>query len=460
LQAQSNIGFFRYAFFPILNPEKEKLSCLHQNQAKMNRLLTRSFFGGGALLLLYFFYNGNFFNAELTESETNNLSLQEASIIEPQTIYGFAQDAFHIVEGTIKRNQNLSQILTAYNVNYSIIDQVARKSKEVFDVRKLAADKKFTLLCDKDSLTPKYFIYEPNKTEYVVYELDGDLNIVHETKDVVTELKGISGIVSSSVYDAMIANGGTDKLVDEFADIYGWKIDFLGIQKGDYFKVIYEEKSVDGEVIGIGKIIAAEMNHWNKPLFALGFDQGDGVDYFDHEGNSLKRAFLRYPVNFTRISSRYTANRLHPVTKTYKAHLGTDFAAPTGTPIRAAADGTIIESGYSSGNGNYVKIKHNGTYTTGYLHMSKIDGSAKKGSRVRQGQVIGYVGSTGLATGPHLCYRFWKNGVQVDALKVELPPEKPIEASNKGRFESEKNILLQQLMQIPVQSKEVMVAIL
>jgi murein DD-endopeptidase MepM/ murein hydrolase activator NlpD len=161
-------------------------------------------------------------------------------------------------------------------------------------------------------------------------------------------------------------------------------------------------------------------------LYAYPFDQGNGLDYFDEEGKSLRKALLKYPIEFTRISSRYTMNRFHPVQKRWKAHLGTDFAAPTGTPIRSVGDGLVEEAQYKSNNGNYVKVRHNATYTTQYLHMSRIASGVKAGTRVKQGQVIGYVGSTGLATGPHLCYRFWKNGVQVDALKVELPPSEPI----------------------------------
>jgi murein DD-endopeptidase MepM/ murein hydrolase activator NlpD len=220
------------------------------------------------------------------------------------------------------------------------------------------------------------------------------------------------------------------------------------LQKGDRFKLIYEENQVEGQAVGLNKITAVYFEHFKSPYYAFPFDQGDGLDYFDEEGKSLRKALLKYPIEFTRISSRYSQSRFHPVRKVYRAHLGTDFAAPTGTPIRSVGDGIVLESQYKSNNGNYVKIKHNATYTTQYLHMSKIAQGVKSGTRVRQGQVIGYVGSTGLATGPHLCYRFWKNGVQVDALRAELPPSEPIKKDFVPSFERVKEELTQRLEMI------------
>lgn len=364
--------------------------------------------------------------------------------------YGLSEIEYIFEEGVIKRNQNLSEILTAYDVPYASIDALARKSKDVFDVRKLAANKSYTLALTADSLKAEYFIYHASPLTDVVYSLTGNFEINLLEKEVKTIERELSGVISSSVYETIVANGGTDKLVDDFADVFGWKLDFGSIQKNDFVRVIYEELQVDGEAIGTGRIIAAEMNHWGEPIYAYQFDQGDGPDYFDEEGNSLRKAFLRYPVNFSRISSRYNPRRFHPVAKVYRAHLGTDFAAPTGTPIKAAADGVVQAATYTSANGNYVKIKHNATYTTGYLHMSKIASGIKSGTRVKQGQVIGYVGSTGLATGPHLCYRFWKNGTQVDALKVELPPENPITAENASSYEKAMLGLRVRLDAIPV----------
>ena len=214
----------------------------------------------------------------------------------------------------------------------------------------------------------------------------------------------------------------------------------------------------DGKVIGIGEIKGIYFEHFNAPYYAVPFDQGEGLDYFDQEGKSLRKALLKYPIEFTRISSRYSRNRFHPVQKRWKAHLGTDFAAPTGTPIRSVGDGTVLEAQYTKFNGYYVKIRHNGTYTTQYLHMSRIASGIRSGVRVRQGQWIGNVGSTGLATGAHLCYRFWRNGVQVDALRVNLPPSAPIKNDFADAFNIEKLRVMQRLDSIPVPQTEEAVA--
>jgi murein DD-endopeptidase MepM/ murein hydrolase activator NlpD len=231
-------------------------------------------------------------------------------------------------------------------------------------------------------------------------------------------------------------------------------VDFQRLQVGDKFKLIYEEQQVEGITIGISKISGIYFEHFDHPYYAFPFDQGDGVDYFDEDGKSLRKALLKYPIEFTRISSRYNKNRFHPVQRRYKAHLGTDFAAPRGTPIRSVGDGIVQEASYKSSNGNYVKIRHNATYTTQYLHMSKIAAGLNAGDRVKQGQTIGYVGSTGLATGPHLCYRFWKNGVQVDALRVDLPASQPVKGDFLTSFESVKEHLIEKLNIIPFPPEE------
>jgi murein DD-endopeptidase MepM/ murein hydrolase activator NlpD len=244
-------------------------------------------------------------------------------------------------------------------------------------------------------------------------------------------------------------------LTNKFVDIFAWQVDFQRLQKGDQFKLIYEENLVEEKSVGVGRILGVYFEHSNNGYYAFPFDQGDGLDYFDNEGNSLRKALLKYPIEFTRISSRYSKSRFHPVVKVFRPHLGTDFAAPTGTPIRSVGDGIVEEAQYKTNNGNYVKIRHNGTYTTGYLHMSKIASGITPGTRVRQGQTIGFVGSTGLATGPHLCYRFWKNGVQVDALKVELPPSQPVKADYFQNFEKVKTDLIQRLQLIPFPVREI-----
>lgn len=370
-------------------------------------------------------------------------------IKEPQVLYGMIVNDHLVIEDKIKRNQRLGDILNEYNVSAKLIHEISRLSRNIFDVRKIAPDKKYTLICNQDSLkTAKALVYEPNAIDYIVFNFEDSLYVNAFKREVVTVEKSITGVINSTLSATIDEMGISHELTNKFVDIFGWQVDFQRLQKGDKFKLIYEEDQVEGNYVGINKINAIYFEHFGHPYYAFPFDQGEGMNYFDAEGKSLRKALLKYPIEFTRISSRYTLKRFHPVQKRWKAHLGTDFAAPTGTPIRAVGDGIVLEARYKSNNGNYVKIRHNGTYTTQYLHMSRIASGVRAGTRVRQGQTIGYVGSTGLATGPHLCYRFWKNGVQVDALAVDLPPSEPIKKANREAFDEVKHTLMQRLDQI------------
>lgn len=379
--------------------------------------------------------------------------------VEPPMLYGFNVEALAIKEEKVKRNQNISEILANYNISSQQIFDLANKSKEVFDVRKIAANKKYTVLYEDDSSkTAHALVYEHNPIEYIVFNLHDSIFVEKVERDIVLEEKTAAGTIESNLSVTMSELGLTHELTNEFVDVFGWQLDFFGLQKGDYFKIIYEDKIVEGESVGIGDIKAIYFNHFGNDYYAFYYDQGSGIDYFDQEGNSLRKALLKYPLEFTRISSRYSGRRYHPVQKRYKAHRGTDFAAPKGTPIRSVGDGIIVEARYKKYNGNYVKVKHNSTFTTQYLHMSKIASGIKPGTKVKQGQTIGFVGSTGLATGNHLCYRFWKNGVQVDALKVKLPPSEPVTEENKDSFFVQRDTLIEALdaIDMPARSMEVL----
>jgi len=374
---------------------------------------------------------------------------------EPKKLYGLVVDSMVVIEDKIRRNQNISEILSNYNIPSESIYKLAKASKDVFDVRKIAANKKYTLICAPDSMkTAKAMIYEHNPIEYVVFNLLDSITVEKKEKEVTVVEKTAAGTIESSLAVTMSELGLSPQLTNDFVDVFAWQIDFFRLQKGDQFKVIYEDKIVDGESIGTGAIKAIYFNHFDNDYYAYHFDQGNGIDYFDEEGNSLRKALLKYPLKFTRISSRYSGRRYHPVQKRYKAHRGTDFAAPRGTPIRSVGDGIVVESRYSKYNGNYVKVRHNSTYTTQYLHMSRRASGVVAGTKVKQGQTIGYVGSTGLATGNHLCYRFWKNGVQIDALRVNLPPSEPVSKENKTAFEEQKSMLRAQLDKINLPDKE------
>ena len=370
--------------------------------------------------------------SEQTESSADSLSTPKE-----QFLYGINVTGLNIVEGTVAKNQTLATLLTPFNVPYQIIDELAKKSAEVFDVRRIAADKKFTVITPPNSSKAHFLIYEPNPAEYVVFNLDS-ATIHKAEKPAVTRKREVGGIITSSLYNAMVDKGISPELIDEFADLYGWSVDFQSLQKGDVFKVVFEEKVIEDQVVSISGVHFAYFNHKGVEMHAIPFEQNGQLTFFNQAGESFKKAFLRDPLKYSRISSRYNLNRFHPVQKRYKAHLGTDYAAPTGTEIRSVGDGTVQDASYSAANGNYVKIKHNETYTTQYLHLSKISRDLRRGDRVKQGQVIGYVGSTGLATGPHLCFRFWKNGKQEDWLKETIPPTEPVSQANLTAFTQKK----------------------
>jgi len=360
--------------------------------------------------------------------------------------FGIPTETFEIACKKIGKKELLSTILLRNHIPYPTIDKIVKKSDGVFDVRHIIPGKRYSIFTDKNdpSQKAKYFVYERDEINYVVVNLDDTVDVYAGKNDVEIRKKSVAGIINASLYMTLKEQGVTPLLTYELADLFAWQIDFHRIQKGDRFKVIYEEKYVNGKAVGIGKIDAAQFNHFNDDYYAFYFEQEGIGEYFDDEAGSLRKAFLKAPVKYSRISSKYSPKRFHPVQKRMKAHLGTDYAAPTGTPIMAVGDGVVKEAMRKKYNGKYVKIKHNGTYTTQYLHMSKIAKGMKPGRKVRQGEVIGYVGSTGLATGPHVCFRFWKNGRQVDHLRQKFPPSKPVEQKYMVEYSDlqEKVILL------------------
>ena len=371
-------------------------------------------------------------------AEKLTITLQDTlEVNEPTCFFGVEVDTMLILRNTIKKNQYLSDILTTYNVSDEIIYSLSVNSKGVFDLRKIGMHKPYDLVCVNDSMqTAKLMVYYPNEIDYVVFHLEDSAYVETGSREVVIAEQTATGIIKSSLAATMDEMGLSPLLTNDLADIFAWQIDFFRLYPGDRFKVIYTEHLVDGKQVKIGDIKAALFEHNGHNYYAYYYDQGTSIDYFDEEGKSLRKAFLKYPVQFSRISSRYSGNRYHPVQKRYKAHKGTDFAAPKGTPIRSVGEGVVVEAKYSQYNGNYVKVKHNSIYTTQYLHMSKIASGMKPGVHVKQGQTIGFVGSTGLANGNHVCYRFWKSGSQVDALKVKLPSSEPIKKELMADFET------------------------
>ena len=359
-------------------------------------------------------------------------------IIEKQDInYGLDFNKFSSEEHKIKRGDTFGDILENNGIDYPEVYQILQKIKSSINIRKLQIGKPYTLLFTKDSISaPKYFIYHPGPLSYTVVHLRDSIYGEKVEKPIrIVELQA-TGTIKSSLYETMINSGYNSMLTYFLADVYAWTIDFTRLDKGDRFKVIYTEKFVDDSIsIGIEKIKAAYFEHRGKGLYAFEFisDQNKGIiDYFDDRAKNLRRAFLKSPVKFSRISSRYNLKRKIAYYGRVKPHKGTDYAAPVGTPIMATANGRVTESRYASGNGNYVKIRHNNKYSTQYLHMKRR--KVRVGQYVNQGDVIGWVGMTGYTSGPHVCYRFWKNGRQVDPYKQKLPEAKPISTSLKAEF--------------------------
>ncbi len=376
----------------------------------------------------------------------------EEIIIEER--YGIEIDNYDIHEGIIHKNEFLADILLKYGVSYATIAELEKASKDVFDVRRLKAEDEYAVFTQKDSAaTATYFVVETNSVDYVIYHLADSVFATKGQKPVEYRIREAGGVIQSSLYQTIADQDLRTELAHRLSDIYAWTVDFYRIQKGDYFRVVFEEKYVDDQLVGVGHIYAAEFKHRDVSFFSYRFEQDSVANYYDEKGESLRKAFLQAPLQFSRISSKYSLKRYHPVQKRWKAHLGTDYAAPTGTPIMATGDGTVIASAYGKYNGHYVKIKHNSTYTTQYLHMSKR--AAKQGDFVRQGEVIGYVGSTGLATGPHVCYRFWKNGKQVDPYKQDLPPSEPVDPKYLDAYNAVKDSLQPILMDIHLDIEEI-----
>jgi murein DD-endopeptidase MepM/ murein hydrolase activator NlpD len=360
--------------------------------------------------------------------------------------YGINCQDLILIKDTIQPHQNLSEILSTYMVPGDVIHAVAFSSKPVFDVRTIKAGNSFCIIRDNNPTQKvRYIVYEINPVDYVVFKLENPATTFLGKKPVRIETESVSESIESSLWETLTEKDIDTELAVKLSEIYAWTIDFHHLQKGDGFQAIYEKKFIMDKFIGLGKILAARFYHQNVFFYAFYFEQNGHGTYFDEHANSLEKKFLKAPIKFSRITSGYSKRRFHPILKKYKAHFGIDYAAKTGTPIMSTGDGIVVRTGYDSNNGRYVKIKHNGIYTTQYLHMSRIARRIKPRVKVKQGDIIGYVGSTGLATGPHVCYRFWKNGRQVNPLKEDIPSVEPVKQENHQQFNQQMAELKQQL---------------
>lgn len=365
-------------------------------------------------------------------------------------VYGIDADLYRLETSEIASGETLGKILNRYGVSAQMIDRLDRQAAEVFPLRNIRAGQKYTAFIHEDSLyTPHldFLAYEISMTDYVVFGFQEDsVTIRKDAKSYTLQRKKKSAVINSSLWGAIMEQNLPYALAAEMEDIYQWTVDFFGIQKGDSFTVIYDERFIDDSVsVGIGRIWGAKFSQGGKEYYAIPFRQGGKIQYWEADGASLRKQMLKAPLKYTRISSRFSYARKHPIYKVYRPHTGVDYAAPKGTHVHAVADGVVTFKGWGGGGGNTLKIKHAGGLMTGYLHLSGYAKGIAQGTRVSQGQLIGYVGSTGASTGPHLDYRVWKNGKPIDPLKIPSEPAEPISKENREAFEYVRDRIIAEL---------------
>lgn len=380
----------------------------------------------------------------------------EDTLPAPPSAYGIPLDGFELERAQVKPGSTFSDLLAPHGIGAATVDSLVRAAAPVFNVNQIRAGHPIAFIYTDDTArTPVFFVYESDPVDHVVFDLRG-LTARMEKRPVHTEEKSISVAVTGALWNDLVDAGATPALAAKLSQVFAWTVDFYRIQKGDRFTMVYRENSVDGQPYGEPELLGVRYEGTDTCEAFLFREDKENGGYYDAKGKSLRKAFLQAPLKYSRISSGFTMRRFHPVQKRWKAHLGTDYAAPYGTPILATGDGTVERAGYSAGNGNYVKLRHNNTYETQYLHMRKI--LVKQGQHVTQGQVIGEVGSTGLATGPHVCYRFWKNGTQVDPRREVLPSAEPLAAADLPAFDRVRDGLMQRLDQAEAAAKRPNVA--
>ena len=396
----------------------------------------------------------------LFKKESNDVCIEQTPAEElveqaPQLKYGLPIEKYHISYDTIKPNQTLAKVLYGFGFTSKQIYELTQCPDSIFDERKIRPRQVCALFTSKDNThIPHYLIYEESVKRYVTFDLQNDykatLNIIpSEWRE-----NEVAGTVASSLWEAMTENNASPLLAVQMSHIFGWSIDFFGVQKGDYFRLIYAQEYVDDKPLNNYRINAAAFCASNNLVYAIPFTQDGEELFYNIDGNSLEGAFLKAPLDFYRITSKFSNSRMHPVLKRRRAHHGVDYAAPVGTPVYAIGNGKVIDKGYqANGGGNYVKIRHNSTYTTTYMHLSKFAKGLKVGDTVKQKQVIGYVGSTGLSTGPHLDFRVHENGKPINPLTIKSQPKKPVSEENKEAFAILRDSLVMRLENIPMKQQ-------
>ena len=386
------------------------------------------------------------------QAEENITAEQEEKVVVMK--YDLPIDDFAVSYDTIKPKQTIADLLYGFGFNANQVYRLTQCPDSVFNVRKIRPGQACALLCDKDSAaTPRYFIYEESAKSYITFDIVNDYKAVRKYKPVEWRESEVAGTVKSSLWFAMEENNASPLLAVEMSNIFGWSIDFFGIQQGDEFRVIYAQEFVENSPLNNYRILAASFKASSNLVYAIPFTQAGEELFYNSDGNSLEGAFLKAPLDYYRISSKFSNSRMHPVLKRRRAHHGVDYAAPKGTPVYAIGSGKVIKKAYqANGAGYYLKIRHNATYTTSYMHLSGYAKGLKEGDYVKQKQVIGYVGSTGISTGPHLDFRVYENGKPINPLTIKSQPKMPISNENKEAFAVVRDSLVKRLESIAVKT--------
>jgi murein DD-endopeptidase MepM/ murein hydrolase activator NlpD len=399
---------------------------------------------GGLIIYTYF--------PDIVKPSNKEILIQaekDSVTVEPvEKLFGIPVDSFDIDTGKIARRQNLSGLLQKFNLPDGTYQQaiVSLNTNKIFNSRKVKAGNEYVVFFTKDTLhLLQYLVYEDTPVNYYILDFTDSVRISAGVKKVHLVEKKFAGKIKTSLWDAITSKNADPMLAIDLSEIYAWTIDFFDLQPGDSFSVIYNVNYIDTNSIGISNITTAFFRHSGQDIYAIPFIQDSTKSYFDSVGNSLRKAFLKAPLRFSRISSRFSYSRFHPILKIRRPHLGVDYAAPIGTPVHAIGDGKIIRVSHTRGAGNMVKIRHNSIYTTSYMHLSHFGKGIRTGAYVKQGDIIGYVGSTGLSTGPHLDFRFYKNGKPIDPLKVKAPPVEPVHEANRVAFDSVRTLMISRL---------------
>jgi murein DD-endopeptidase MepM/ murein hydrolase activator NlpD len=351
------------------------------------------------------------------------------------SVFGISAEKYTVEEGRVSRYQTFADLLTPHGVSYRKAVKLAEAVRPAFDVRDIKSGHAYQVFVNPWLQRAQYLVYRIDPVRSVVFNVQNPSKSRLERRAVERSWTMVQGTIDGSLYETLTSNDAHPKLALRLSEVFAWQIDFFRIQPGDSFRILYEQRRVNGETVAPGKIVAACFNHKDERYLGFRFDDGNGAQYFDRDGKSLRRELLKAPLRYSRISSGFSHSRLHPVLDRRRPHHGTDYAAPTGTPVQSVGGGTVVKAGHYGPNGNYIKIRHNETYSSGYLHLSDFADGIHRGAEVTQGETIGYVGSTGMSTGPHLDYRLWKHGTAVDPYAIELPPSRPVSPQHREAFQ-------------------------